>query len=375
MTSALSPTLSPLRHRTKGQALCAQITELALELGADAKLPTVLQLCAQLGVSVTTLNTVLAELESQKVIYRRHGVGIFVSPQLRQKCVGLVCAPNFFRPGISPFWQQLIEGVNGRAAAAGEGFRFYLAMPPARPELPVSEDLFDDVNAGRLHGVLMIGQADATTAWLGAQGVPVVNFAGDGPWSVQLDYATIVRIAVERLVAQDCRDLAIASPAEPDSFGKNALSLAPQGFVEELQQRALPAEKSWIWDASLALEAGAAPMPDTHQEQGYRAIMEMFGPKRVLEKMPQGLIITDDMMARGALSALNKLGVRPRKDVQIISHLNRDSMVLHEYEEELDFVIIDPAKVIRSVFETLEVLMNGENPSGPVVWVGPDHAN
>ena len=367
-------TLVPVRHRTRVQAISAQLLELAHQLGPDVKLPTVLQLCAQLGVSVTTLNTVLAELESQKVIYRRHGVGIFVSPQLRQKCVGLVCAPNFFRAGISPFWQQLIEGVNRRATDAGEGFRFYLAMAPARPDLPVSEDLFDDVCAGRLHGVLMVGQAAQTTAWLMSQQVPVVNFAGDGSWSVQIDYEAIVRAAVERLVAQNCRELAMATPAEPDNFGKTEFSSSAQGFVDELQARDLPLEKSWIWDASLALDEAATPMPDTHQEQGYRAAMEIFGPDRALENRPQGLVVTDDMMARGALAALHKLNLQPDTDVKIVSHLNAGSTVLQDYQNELEFVIIDPADVTRTLFETLETLMNGETPDGPVLWVGPSAA-
>lgn len=372
MTSAFSPTLSPLRHRTKGQALCAQLTELALELGADAKLPTVLQLCAQLGVSVTTLNTVLAELESQKVIYRRHGVGIFVSPQLRQKCVGLVCAPNFFRPGISPFWQQLIEGVNGRAAAAGEGFRFYLAMPPARPELPVSEDLFDDVNAGRLHGVLLVGdEGGATDKWLASQQIPAVSFAADGRWNVRIDYGVLVRVALSRLVAEDCRELALLVTADPHEFGAIEPSPASRAFAEELLARALPHEKSWIWDAALALGSDAVPMPETHQEQGYRAVMELFGPERALKKTPQGLIIADDMMARGVLVGLQKLGIQAGTDVKIVSHLNCGSTVLHGHEAELSFIEVDSADIIRTMFETLEGLMKGQTPDDATIWVSP----
>ncbi len=50
-------------RQTKFQEICGRITDLAYELGPDAKLPTVLKLRDTLGVSIATLNAVLSELE------------------------------------------------------------------------------------------------------------------------------------------------------------------------------------------------------------------------------------------------------------------------------------------------------------------------
>ena len=53
--------------------------------------------------------------------------------------------------------QSLIESARERSVAKGDTFRFYLAIPSHRENLPVHDDLIEDVHAGRLHGALFIG--------------------------------------------------------------------------------------------------------------------------------------------------------------------------------------------------------------------------
>src|SRR5688500_12473756 len=103
-------------RQTKLQETCGQLEDLAHSLGPDAKLPTVIQLRDRFGVSVATLNSALTELEAQRVIRRKHGVGIYVSPRIRQRTVCLICDPSFFRvAGASPFWNLLVDQVRQRA--------------------------------------------------------------------------------------------------------------------------------------------------------------------------------------------------------------------------------------------------------------------
>jgi DNA-binding GntR family transcriptional regulator len=112
--------LEPIRHRTKTQAITAQLTELARRLGADARMPTIQQLCELLGVSVVTLNRALSELEAQNIILRKHGVGIFVSPRIGQRTVGLVYDRDIFAAGSSPFCGLLVEAASKRATSSNE---------------------------------------------------------------------------------------------------------------------------------------------------------------------------------------------------------------------------------------------------------------
>ncbi len=371
--------LEPVRHRTKVQALSAQIIGIAREMGPDTKLPTIVRLCEMLGVSMTTLNSALADLEGQKVIYRRHGVGIFVSPYLSQKSVGLVCAPEFFRAGTSPFWQQIIEDVQVRAASKNETFRFYLAIPSGKAAMPVNQDLRDDVNSKRLHGVFFIGNDASAVQWLQSAGVPVVVFAGEGDWNVGLDYSEMVRRAVDVLIENGCTRLALLSPGETQGRAAASAKEAETGhktrsetvieFERRLGECALEVRPEWVWDVSDPL----VPFAETHQEQGFAGAMHFFGARQSASRreIPDGVVIVDDMMTRGALVAMQKMGLKPGADVQIASHLNKGSAVLHGYEGDLHLIEIDPAAVVGAMFETLEILMAGQTPDVAVRWVAP----
>jgi DNA-binding transcriptional regulator YhcF (GntR family) len=110
---------------TKSQEAYTRLTELAHRLGPESKLPTVLELCDSFGVSKATLDGALRELEDRNIVYRRHGVGIFVSPRVRPS-VTVICPPDFaLRPGIRDFWNLLVQRAQERAAAKRELLSFH----------------------------------------------------------------------------------------------------------------------------------------------------------------------------------------------------------------------------------------------------------
>ena len=99
--------LKPVQSRRKADAAQSALRELALSLGANAKLPTVREICKAMKISAVTAEVVLSGLEEQGVLTRRQCSGIFVSPRLYQKSVGLVFGRQAFAPGASPFWMQV----------------------------------------------------------------------------------------------------------------------------------------------------------------------------------------------------------------------------------------------------------------------------
>jgi DNA-binding LacI/PurR family transcriptional regulator len=354
-----------LKHSSKTQALCQHLTGLAQQLGPDAKLPTMQELRRELGVSIATLDSALTKLESQKVIYRKHGVGVFVSPRLGEKCVGLVVDPEFFQAGSSPFWQELIEGTRARAAAKGESFRFYVALA-GRDGLPVKEDLAEDVHAGRLDGILFIGANEPAVQWIEAQGVPVACFAGSAPHKVQLNYETLIEQGVHELKRQGCRRLALIKKLDwrRQYLVYPQLSDLGQLFIEQLKQNGLALEPRFVQDAAYY------PSDESNQMQGFEAINRLWAEPNA--ERPDGLLITDDMMTRGALVGLEKCGVRIGTDIQIVSHINGGSTVLHGYEDTITLIQYDITKVVSALFELLEACMAGVAGTSSTVYVEPE---
>lgn len=344
------PRISP-----KTQEIFQSLKQVALDLGPQAKLPTVSQMRRDYGVSIATLDNVLTRLESQNVITRRQGSGIYVSPYLHKKTVGLVCAPEYFLAETSPFWSELIDNMRQRATLEGETFRFYLGLPAGRSQSAVHEDLQEDMAQGRLDGVFFIGNNPNALQWLEAQDLAVVNFAGRGRNKVSIDYRDLVEQGIERLRVSGCRRIALMSPFHyGDEVVRLKRSNIAVAFEEIVRAKGRAFAPELVWDA-INIEGVDG---QTYREQGFDAAAQMFGSLSV--EPPDGVVILDDMLTRGALAQLQKLGVVAGRDVQIVSHSNRGSNVLREYEDDLTLLEVDPAEIVRAMFEMLNALMDGQ---------------
>ena len=133
---------------------------MAHEVGAGGQMPSIRQLGADLGVSLSTLNAALAELEDRNVIRRRQGSGIFVSPSLNRRNLCLLCDPGILLDfGTSPVWSQLVEAARQRAGDLDEALTIHFTQvsPEVSAETALHERLARDIAAGNVHGVLSIG--------------------------------------------------------------------------------------------------------------------------------------------------------------------------------------------------------------------------
>jgi len=351
------------------------LTTLAHGLGPGEKLPTVAQLREQLGVSVATLNTALGELEAQRIIFRKHGVGIYVSPRLHHRTICLICDPSFFQAaGTSPFWNMLIERSQHRAEAHQEQFSYHFALPNSSGDVrpaALHEGLLRELKAGCVDGMLTIGLSAKDTLWLEQQHVAFVAFAGSGPYVVALDSAEVVNIAVEQLAAQGCRRLAYWSAVSPhralempkeDSVGLLA-------FKAALMRQGLPYEPALVEENLHLYDPEGKPHAITHQEQGYATACRVFADCKVAS--PDGIVCQDDMLLVGALSVLPKLGVTVGGDVKIATHANIGSPVLLGWEDFLTVIAYDPDEVVGEMFRLLETLMEGRIPAHNAIIVKP----
>ena len=381
-----SPTqTAPLpRKPTKLQTVSAQLADLAHVLGPGAKLPTVLQLRDHLGVSLATLNSALTDLETQNIILRRHGVGVFVSLSLHRKNIALLCDPSFYRvAGLSPFWDMLVQIARSRAQAKNEGFSLHFARPAgflAPPNgadgsdgSPLGDTLVADLQANRVDGVLGIGVQPEAVALL-EQSIPFVSFAGRAQYMVVLDGHESIKQGIRALSSQKCKRIAYWSPygsyriAETDDTPGNG-GESYEWFCQALRDHNLPVMEEFIrTGADIRLRAGQWS-EESNQMQGYRLACHVWGNPNTPK--PDGLFCSDDIMMRGALSAFAKLNVRVGHDVIVASHANAGSEVLLGHEDEMTLIEYDPAEVVGAMFEMLETLMDGNTPTDRVTYVLP----
>ena len=374
-TASDSAPTAGISRRTRFQNLITQLSDLVHEYGPGAKLPTVLHMCDMTGVSVATLNSALSELEAQKLIVRKHGIGVYVSQTLHQKSVCLICDPSFFGvSGISPFWDLLVEQMRQRAEAGAEEFSFHLSMPShgvARSKVALHDGLIQEIETGCVQGIISVGLHEDVADWIDAQGIPNVSFAGPARYYVMIDSEELVRLAVEQLAEKGCRKIAFWQSAAPRRETGHPRGPTPESeaFAEALQRYGLAFDSKLLRLGADHLTGDTVISMESTQEQGYRIATEVFSRGR--KTLPDGIVINDDLMTRGALSALARIGVQAGRDVKIATHANRGSTVLMGHEHEVSLVEIDPAEIVQAIFGMLETLMNGETPSENCVSILP----
>jgi DNA-binding LacI/PurR family transcriptional regulator len=222
--------------------------------------------------------------------------------------------------------------------------------------------LVQEIKSGCVQGIISVGLHEDIARWIDVQGIPNVAFAGPGRYVVGLDSGNLVRQGAAQLVQQGCRKLALwqaAGPRRPIVIHSGP-SEEEMAFEEVLQQNGLTFDAKRVRYGADHLTEADTITTETTQEQGYRVAMEVCGASR--KSLPDGIVISDDLMTRGALTAFAKLGLRAGQDVKIATHANRGSSVLMGHEDELTLVEFDPSELVQAIFDTLETLMNGETP-------------
>ncbi len=362
----LAKVLKPLSGNRKRESAQTAIRSLAQRIGPEMKLPTIQEFCGSLNVAKATIDTALDALEIEGVIRRRRGSGIFVTPQIAQKSIGLVFGHNIFDMSVSPFYALLMRRCRERAVSHDERFSFFIDPLPgevAGGEPPVHRDLANAIEAGRLHGILLVARnSEEEESWLRAQDVPVVSLGLDGSDRplVAIDQNEFVRIGVEALFEKGCRRIGLILPYSRDSLVGSKIIRA---FDEELRLRGLVNSFKRLWAPPEWPEIAA----ETPQECGRIAFDAIFGSQSV----PDGLIIGDDMYTRGALSAAKDRGVEIGHDVKIASHANRGSPVLVNCADGISLIEVDPNEVVEAMFEILESLMAEKSVACTTILVKP----
>jgi len=360
--------LKEFATKPKLETARAELTELARELGAGAKLPRFVELRKQIGISAETLDDALTDLEARNILYRRHGVGIFVSTEIGRKTIALMCSPMFFTAAeVSPFWHILVEQV--RASVAKEDHKLLFQFTTgtseggARNDAGLQTEVMEAVSGGRIHGVLGIGLLEVTQQWLESHGVPVIGFAGSGAYQVNFDALTLIDAGVEQVAQQDMSRIGLWL-SFGFQFGMRDTGAAEDNFVPCF--RKVLGEHGLHFYPELVREARhLPPMADgqraeTYWEQGYQMANIVFsGPA---EGRPDAILCNSELMVQGALIGMERRGIRVGEDVKMVGHANIGSRVLSPWADDIIRVASDPAELARAMLLRLEMRMRGESP-------------
>jgi DNA-binding LacI/PurR family transcriptional regulator len=352
----------------------AEIAAMAREAGPGGKLPSVLQLRDRFGISTSTLHQILESLERSNQIERRHGQGIYASAHVLQKTIGLVFTGEPFQPNQSPYYGLLIRAFQQQMALRGDSCIVHMMMLDPRPDALPRRRLAHDIESGQVDGLWLVQGSMELLTWVAKFGIPVVH-SGEG-FTQKLPHvcnmedhrpSTVhegLQVALDGLAAGGVRKVGLMHYCPPhllnDSSGLfKAARIQYEYFVQKAAALGMEFRPDWYisaWDDRVhRLEIFA-------DEVGFAQMRTHWQRWQVTGSAPQGLVFSDEMVARGALAALARAGVRIGEDLQLASLATQGGSALLGFEDQMVRVEFDPRSHVQTALNLLDCLFTGRPP-------------
>lgn len=274
---------------------------------AGEKFPSERAIAEKYGISRTSVRECIAKLLSDGILVRTVGRGTFVAalPVGRQpvtasaRQIGLWISAGIFN-FVQPGYNQILTAAGETCRERGYRLQFH-----ATDEGTQSIDaIFDEDNLnGGLDGNLVVGGVSRRAlARLGETGVPLLLvdllIEGDNADSVQIDYPTGIRQAIEHLKALGHRSVGFIGFPESHKY---------EAFWQSLEECGLAYEPRHTRFFS-------ASYPEPGALAGFNAMQKMIAGGCP----PSAVVVTNDYAALGALEALAIAGLRVPEDISVV---------------------------------------------------------
>ena len=339
-TDPINKPVGHARPNKRSQAV-EGIVKIAQRVGPENQLPGVRELCELLNVSTATLDRALKEAELRGAILCEHGRGIFATPTVNKQKIAFVLGSNVARSHPSDFWMLLFDGALQHAMELDCELRFYINESDPHVQSLTHGDLLRDLSHGRLDGILLASPRSAEDIkWHQKWKIPTVVMTSNkaARHRVRINKMSAIEQAVKQLAACGCKQVGLLGVNSPEEVAFYIKTLAACG---------LPYNRSHHWDYSWY--APLVPHEDNWEQYAYNLVQMTF-----LKDRPDGLFVTDDVMGRGVLMALFRLGIHPLRDIQLAINSNKGSSVLLPYADDLILVENDPILLARVALDKLE---------------------
>lgn len=261
------------------------------------------------GVSITTVSRALAGYDDVNAATRARVIAIaerlgyepnLAARHLRSKqthTIGMVIPlTSYFS---DPFFMELLAGVGRQAADYGYDL-LLSAQQPGEGELSAYRRM---VASSRIDGMVLarVLSHDPRIAFLNDVGHPFVAFgcseSGDSYPYIDVDGAAGLRRVVNHLAEQGHQRIAIILPPRAVAFAARRY----EGYLRGLRDAGLEPEDA------LQAEGNLTP------ESGYSAALRLLDQARP----PTAIAACNDLMAIGAMQALQTHGLEPGRDVAV----------------------------------------------------------
>ena len=314
------------------------------------------------SVSVLTVREALQRLVQEGLVERRRGSGTYVLERpAPEKWVAVLMENDIGQPHLSYAHRRTFQQVRRLVAEAGFPTRGYLGFLGGGEigEGVTCGEFLHDVRAGRISAVVSIAARlpEDLRQDLRRRHIPFIG-AGTVTGSVEdagpqmpSDVSQLVQMGTRHLIDCGRKRLAMVIWAGYDRSSSNPSS-AEMAFRRELEHAGLRFRSEWV----------RADMHPQLSGAGWEEFREIW---RGSEK-PDGLLITDDVLAQDVTIAIHELGVRVPDQLMVVTHSTRGSGVWSPFP--VAKVEYDPEARAQVLSDFIVKRLRGEPlPDGPIV--------
>jgi DNA-binding LacI/PurR family transcriptional regulator len=296
-----------LGQRPRLREACVELHDIAQQLGAGEKLPTMVELRSQLGISMHTLNDAVRELEKRNVLNSVHGVGIYVTGQKQRKLTGNMgfLAPYNMRPEENvAYWGSVLAGM--RSAARDRGYHLLLI-----------DNASDFERWDKIDGAVLCDMHDLRDPQPATQQPPdvfpcvaILNRVR-GMACVSVDDAGGAYQLTRHLIELGHRRIAYLGSFNP---GLSQLKKRKESYLKALKEAGLEPDARWMRELRYRHEWD--DLSDWYPLAGELSVRSWL-KEDWSELGCTALVVQNDHAAQGAVTAFRAAGIKVPHDVSV----------------------------------------------------------
>ena len=279
--------------------------------------PSENQLSKQFDVTRTTIRRALAVLEDRGLIHRYHRRGAVVADPLQQGEFAIVIRPTLLENEASPSYSKRVTSLSKKVEEVNERWHAKLHLgKKVENELyggeffPATLDLLDTDVFKRLRGVFTFQSLYGLTEQLQQKNIPIVGIGGTvekADACVTEDREVFYRASVNHLRQVGCKTVGFMwnrpdKPLQPEER-------IDRHFAKHAIEAGLTVKELWLF----------AAIGSITENKSYETFIKFWEQG----DCPDGLVISDDVMAKGVLRAVLHKRIRVPEQIRLITFANK----------------------------------------------------
>ena len=356
-------------HITHQERLRRHVRDLVVsgKLSPGDQLPAVHELANRWRTNVRTVHLALRTLIREGLLTSIPRVGIYVgAPEAKLTRVGIVGTQDVLAPGGSKFIRSIHQQLQDLLASQGIEVSIWLDSRPQDQQNTPWEALRTAAAERKIQAIIVPALTWERLDWM--EKLPVCAAYVTSallPNTVHFNALQFIDLSLERLVAQGCRSAGFLYPnligVHCPNREREQVSALVGHFIDRATDLGVEVRNEWVRLRKVNEDIGIRNHLD--QTFGYQEFHDLWAGSR----RPEGLIVGDDVVMQGVVTAILEAGIRVPDELKIVSSKNKNVELLSPFP--ISHVVLDEREVAQALIEQIQIQFRGDRCGVSPRWI------